>query len=380
MKIILPGRTLFRRVQSVVSSNTILVMAGGTGGHVFPALAVADYLQERGIAVVWLGTKNGLESRVAPNKGYPFVTINISGLRGHSIWKLVMAPFVLLMTITQALGILLKIKPAVVLGFGGYVSGPGGIAAWILRIPFCIHEQNSVAGLTNRLLSPCAKTVMEGFPGTFKTANHVRATGNPIRSNLIDIPEPTKRLSERDSGKLRLLVLGGSHGAEILNKVVPETLEHYLRDLDIDVWHQTGDRYFADTQARYSAIAGSKTKRVESFIENMAEAYSWADIVLCRAGALTIAELCAVGIASILVPYPYAVDDHQTTNARYLVDEGCAVLLPESELEEEKLVTLLSDFYKAKGKLLEMAQHARSIAKPMATREVGNLCMETLNV
>lgn len=362
-----------------MSSSTILVMAGGTGGHVYPALAVADFLHERGITVVWLGTKNGFESKVVPNKGYPLVTINISGLRGNGFWRLLAAPIMLLIAVSQAIGILLKIKPGVVLGFGGFVSGPGGLAAWMLRIPLFIHEQNSVAGLTNRLLSPCANLVMEGFPGTFKTATHVSATGNPIRKEIIEVPAPAERLSERRSGSMRLLILGGSQGAKVLNKVVPETLGHLLGDLDIEVWHQTGDQNFADTQARYIAITSRKAKRVEPFIENMAEAYSWADIVLCRAGALTVAELCAVGIASILVPYPYAVDDHQTTNARYLVDEGCAVLLPESELEEKKLATLLGDFYKAKGKLLDMAQAARRIAKPMATREVAELCMETLS-
>lgn len=355
-------------------------MAGGTGGHVYPALAVAEYLRGKGVPVLWLGTATGLEARVAPEKGYGLFTIRISGLRGKGILRWLSAPFMLLMAIIQATHILLRTRPGIVLGMGGFVSGPGGVAAWILRIPLYIHEQNSIAGLTNRLLAPMAKIVMQGFPGTFKTGARIRTTGNPVRSELNLLPGPEQRLSGRKHDSMRLLVLGGSQGARILNEKVPAAFSYLQEDMNIQVWHQTGSRHFIKTKASYDPLLQGHQIRIDPYIDDMGEAYGWADLVLCRAGALTIAELCVVGVASILIPYSYAADDHQTANARRLSDKGCAVLIPEPELEEKRLALLLCEFSRARKRLLEMAQRARKVALPHATREVGNLCMEAINV
>lgn len=358
-----------------MSHKVVLIMAGGTGGHVYPALAVADYLQQHDIAVYWLGTLNGLEYRVVPEKGYELIPIGISGLRGKGISKWLLAPFMIMLAIIQAIFIIKRIKPDAVLGMGGFVSGPGGIAAWLLRVPLYIHEQNSILGLTNRLLVPFAIIVMEGFPNTFKSRGCVRTTGNPVREKLISLPEPEQRLLNKNDNCIHLLVIGGSLGAKILNEKLPATLRYLEGNINIDIWHQTGNRNFSETKKNYASIQESFRIRIDPFIEDMAEAYAWADIVLCRAGALTIAELCAVGIASILVPYPYAVDDHQTVNAKFLSDRGCAILLPEAELEEKKLAEILIEFSDVRDKLLEMAKLARQLAKPNATQEVGDICM-----
>lgn len=355
--------------------KSVLIMAGGTGGHVYPALAVADYLRQHAVAVTWLGTRSGIEARIVPANGYPLIVTRVNGLRGKGLWRLAAAPFMILAAIIGTLFIIRRVKPDAVLGMGGFVSGPGGIAAWLSGIPLYIHEQNSILGMTNRFLAPFAGIAMQGFPQTFRPGTKVRTTGNPVRAELTDLAEPEQRLGKRDGNCLHLLVVGGSQGARVFNEVLPATLRLLQGKVNIAVWHQTGERNYPATIDKYTPLRESFNLRVEPFIDDMAEAYNWADIVLCRAGALTLAEICAVGIASILVPYPYAVDDHQTANARYLSEHGCAVLLPETELEEGKLVGILSEYATAGEKLLHMAKLARELARTNATRLVGDICM-----
>jgi len=353
-------------------------MAGGTGGHVYPALAVAEYLRGHGIGLYWLGTRSGLESRVVPENTIRLLTINIRGLRGKRLSRWFFAPFILVVALVQSLWIILKYRPSAVIGLGGFVSGPGGVAAWLLRIPLYIHEQNSIAGLTNRLLAPLARAVMLGFPGAIKGARVV-TTGNPVRKDILNVTSPEYRIAGRESLPLRLLVLGGSLGAQALNEILPRIITSLPQGVDIELWHQTGRDHFASTKAGYDNIRLQSCK-VVPYIEDMAEAYAWADLVMCRAGALTVSEICVVGIASILVPYPYAVDDHQTANARYLCEAGAAILVPQTELSVGKIVDLLCRFDNERSKLIEMAITARNKAFPNATSDIGDLCMEAVNV
>lgn len=348
-------------------SKTVLLMAGGTGGHVFPALAVADELRSRGINVAWLGTRRGLEADVVPKAGIDISFLNVSGLRGNGIVGWLQAPFKLMIALLHGVAIMRKIKPAVVLGMGGFVTGPGGVAAWVSRIPLVIHEQNAVAGLTNKLLVPFAKRVLEAFPGTLENAKTIH-TGNPVRS---DIGGDKER--KPGDGPLRLLVVGGSLGAKALNEVVPNTLILMPKEQRPDVWHQTGKKNIEETQILYQNNGISA--RVDPFIDDMAQAYAWADAVLCRAGALTIAELAVAGLPSILVPYPFAVDDHQTSNGRYLVEQGAAIMVQQNELNASGLKQLLESLSDRK-KLQQMSEAAKSTALPQATARVADLCME----
>ncbi len=352
----------------------ILIMAGGTGGHVYPALAVADYLKRHGVPFLWLGTNHGLEAQLVPAKGFPLLTIKINGLRGKGMIKWMQAPVILCIALIQALMIFIQRKPAAVLGMGGFASGPGGIAAWLMRIPLCIHEQNAVAGLTNRLLAPLADTVMEAYPKTFPAKFKAQTTGNPVRTEILNVNAPDKRMRIENAEVMKLLVLGGSQGARTLNKIVPYAVALLPRNIKLEIIHQTGQSHYAETVALYKTL--NCVARIEPYIDDMAEAYAWADIVICRAGALTIAELSAAGVASILVPFPYAVDDHQTANARYLSDQGGALLLPESEFTSENLEQLLNELYHSRSRLLAMAQEARALAKPAATEQVAELCLK----
>ena len=356
-----------------MAAKPILIMAGGTGGHVFPALAVAEYLRDHGIELFWLGTNSGFESRIIPEKQIRFLTINISGLRGKGLVQLLMLPVIFLLAFIQALILFVKYRPGAVLGMGGYVSGPGGIAAWLLRIPLLIHEQNSVAGLTNRLLSPLAKTVMLGFPGTLQ-GTKMLTTGNPVRRDILDLASPEQRLMNRNSQPLRLLVLGGSLGAKVFNEIIPRVIKEMPERMNIDVLHQTGKQNYKSTRLLYEGYQ-LDTEKVLPFIDDIACAYEWADVILCRAGALTISELCVVGVASILVPYPHAADDHQILNAKYLSDYDCAVLMKQSELSETSLIKVLCRFHERRIQLLEMAKLSRHRAYRDATMDVGNMCM-----
>ena len=352
-------------------------MAGGTGGHVYPALAVADYLRERGIKIYWLGTHAGLESRVVPEHALPLLPVRVSGLRGKTLFRRIIAPLMILVALMQSLLIMLKYKPAAVIGLGGFVSGPGGIAAWLLRKPLYIHEQNAIAGLTNRLLAPFAKAVMLGFPGALH-GGRVTITGNPVRKEIQSVNPPSVRLSGRDQQPLRLLVLGGSLGAQALNEILPAVLSSLPGVLHVEVWHQTGLVHIDATRALYTSHQ-LHSARLDGYINDMAAAYAWADLVLCRAGASTISEICNAGVAAILVPYPHAVDDHQTANARYLSDVGAAILLPQSELTTASVMGLLSRFYYERNKIMDMAIIARDKAFPDATTRIGGICMGGIN-
>lgn len=347
----------------------VMIMAGGTGGHVFPALAVAAELRERGAEVFWLGTRQGLEARLVPAAGITMEWVSVSGLRGKGATTWLMAPWRILWAALQVLAVMLRQRPVVVLGMGGFATGPGGVMTWLLRKPLVIHEQNAIAGLTNRLLAPLARRVLEAFPGTFH-GKHVIHTGNPVRHGIAALPNPNERFAGR-SGALRLLVLGGSLGARALNEVVPAAIS--LLSSRPEIWHQAGNRNLDDTLEHYRNAA--VTARVEPFIEDMAAAYAWADLVLCRAGALTVAELAAAGVGAILVPYPHAVDDHQSRNAAYLTDAGAALAIQQRELTRDKLCELLASFVD-RSRLLLMAEAARRLALPQAAALVAAQCWE----
>ncbi len=357
------------------AESRILIMAGGTGGHVFPALAVAEQLRAAGVEVVWMGTQRGLEADVIPRAGIPIDWIRITGLRGKGPLGWALAPLRLANAVAQAVRVMRHRRPAAVLGMGGFVTGPGGFTAWLLRKPLLIHEQNAIPGMTNRILARFATTVMEAFPGAIHGRSDVIDTGNPIRDDLTRLPPPEQRLQGRQ-GPLHLLVVGGSLGAAALNEVVPQALAALPEEQRPEVWHQAGKRNIDATLELYrqAGVQG----RVAPFIDDMAEAYAWADLVLCRAGALTVSELAAVGVGAVLVPYPYAVDDHQTSNARYLSDAGAAVLVPQPQLTVERLRDLLAGLDRAQ--LIAMAGAARALARPDAARRVAQLCMEAARV
>ena len=355
-----------------------MIMAGGTGGHVFPALAVAEYLRGQGIPLFWLGSPRGIENRVVPQHGIELLTVRVGGVRGKGLRSKLAAPVKILTATLQALYICIRRRPAAALGMGGFASGPGGVAAWLLRIPLLIHEQNRVAGTTNRILARCAVRIMQGFPGTFADRAGVVTTGNPVRRQIADLAgRETGGRSENTPppGGLNVLVLGGSQGARKLNRVVPQGLDRLQRRLQVNVRHQCGERHLAETQRVYDGLQLDRV-RLEPFIDDMASAYEWADIAVCRAGALTIAELCAAGLAAILVPFPYAIDDHQTANARFLQDAGAALLLPENELTGEGIEDMLWRLCSAGDRLSELARNSRSCAFPDAAQAVGALCLE----
>ncbi len=356
--------------------DRILIMAGGTGGHVFPALAVAQELKSRGMDVVWLGTRRGIESRVIPEAGLPIEYISISGLRGNGMAGWLLAPLRLSRALWQALNICLRLKPVVVLGMGGFVTGPGGVAAWLLHRPLVIQEQNAIAGMTNRILSRFARRVLEAFPGSFPDGIETEQTGNPIRTDITAMASPTGRFAGRE-GPLRILVIGGSQGAQVLNETIPHAMAR-LAQPELKIWHQAGGGKDEETRHEYSQARVEA--RVEPFITDMAEAYGWADLIICRAGALTVSELACVGLAAILVPNPYAVDDHQARNARYLADAGAARLVLQSELTPIYLASVLAEVL-ADGRpgLLKMAEAARQLAQPDATRQVADVCQEVMH-
>ena len=349
----------------------ILITAGGTGGHVYPGLAVARALQQQHIPVIWMGTPSGLEARVIPEAGIDMVYLSVSGLRGKGLKSLLLAPFQLVRALLQSFQIMRKVKPAAVLGMGGFVAGPGGLVAALMGKPVVIHEQNAIPGLTNKLLSKVSKKVLEGFPGTFKGLKKATGIGNPVRLDIGCLEAPETRLGDR-WGKVNLLIFGGSLGALALNETVPEALAEMAEEDRPRVRHQTGKNKEAATQERYAAL--NVEADIMPFIEDMSAAYEWADIVICRAGALTVAELAAAGLASILVPFPFAVDDHQTANAHYLSDSGAAVLMPQQKMTKESLAALLNELCRDRNRLIEMSIKAKRLAKPNATAEVAAIC------
>ena len=348
-------------------SRTILIMAGGTGGHVMPALAVADHMRQAGWHVVWLGSKDGMEATLVPKHGYAMEWIRFAGLRGKGVVRMALLPVSLLIAFWQSARVIFRVRPDVVLGLGGYVSFPGGMMAAALNRPLVVHEQNSIAGLANRMLAGVADRVLVGFPNVLKKAQWV---GNPVRGSIADLPEPSARFAGR-LGPLRVLVVGGSLGAQALNDVVPASVALMPESQRPELTHQSGARHIDSLRANYER-AGVIAQAV-AFIDDMAAKYAQADLVICRAGALTVSELAAAGIASILVPFPFAVDDHQTHNARFLADAGAAVLVQQRDLSARRLADLLLGF--TREKLLDMAKRARQLAKPDATAAVAQACM-----
>jgi len=351
--------------------KTLLVMAGGTGGHIFPALTVADLMRSRGWNVVWMGNPDGMEARLVPARGYEMADVRFGGVRGKGLLRKLFLPMSLLPAFWQAWKAIRKIRPDVVLGMGGYISFPGGMMAVLAGCKLVIHEQNSIAGLANRVLAKLADRVLCGFPGALPKGEWV---GNPVRPEIARVLPPAERRAgrlEEDSASLRLLVLGGSLGAAALNEMVPKGLQLIEVDKRPQVVHQAGEKHL-DTLVDNYTKAGVHANCV-SFIEDMAGAYEWADLVICRAGALTVAELAAVGVASVLVPLPHAVDDHQTFNAKFLTSAGGGVLLPQRDLTPES-VSLIRNY--THGQLLQMGEKARSLAKPDSADAVSRVCEE----
>jgi UDP-N-acetylglucosamine--N-acetylmuramyl-(pentapeptide) pyrophosphoryl-undecaprenol N-acetylglucosamine transferase len=346
--------------------KTILIMAGGTGGHIFPGLAVAHEMRAAGWEVVWLGARGGMEERLVPSRGYRTAWIRAKAARGKGIVQKLLLPANLLFSFWESARLIRRLKPSVVLGLGGYVAFPGGMMASLLNRPLALHEQNAVPGLANRVLATVSDKVMVAFPQALRSAEW---TGNPVRSEIAAIAPPETRFAGR-SGPLRLLVVGGSLGAQALNEAVPKALA--LLGTPASVVHQSGEKHLEALTANYRA-AGVRGELV-AFIDDMARRYAEADLVICRAGAVTVAELSAGGMASILVPFPYAVDDHQTANARFLADRGAAILVSQRELTPEKLAALIGSL--DRPKLLEMAKKARALGKPEAARLVAQRCME----
>ena len=356
-----------------ISAPLALIMAGGTGGHVFPALALARELRARSWQVVWLGTRRGLEARLVPQEQIPLEWLSVSGLRGKGALVWISAPLKLMRALAQAISVIRRRRPALVVGLGGFVAGPGGLAAWLLRKPLLIHEQNAIAGFTNRCLSHLARRVLEAFPGSFSGGVKADAIGNPVRREIAQLPAPAERFALRD-GAIRVLVLGGSQGAARLNAIVPFALARATVGSAFDVLHQSGERWIE--AARNSYAQAGVNARLQPFIEDMAEAYGWADLVVCRSGALTVSELAAAGVGAILVPFAAATDDHQTCNATFLVNEGAAVMIAERELDAERLSNELSRLCAGRGSLLSMAQRARALARPDAARQLADACVQ----
>ncbi|MBT8130658.1 MAG: undecaprenyldiphospho-muramoylpentapeptide beta-N-acetylglucosaminyltransferase [Gammaproteobacteria bacterium] len=350
----------------------VLIMAGGTGGHIFPALAVARQLRDDGHLVSWLGTRAGMEARVVPDAAIEIDWLRVSGLRGRGLFSWLVAPFRLLRSVFQAVLAIRRRDPAVVLGMGGFVSGPGGIAAWLLRRPLVIHEQNAVAGLTNRLLAPFSRAVLEAFPASFAARHDATHVGNPVRVEIAQLPGPAERFAGR-SGAMQLLVLGGSQGSLPLNEIVPRALALMDEAHRPTVWHQCGART-RNVAAKAYAEYGIDV-RLDDFIDDMPAAYGWADLVLCRAGALTVAELTAAGVGALLVPYPLSIDDHQTLNARFLEQAGAGLIMAQSSMTTELLANVLERLFSDRSRLLSMAQAARELALPDATRQVAQTCL-----
>lgn len=348
---------------------TILVMAGGTGGHIFPGLAVAENLQAQGWHVHWLGTRDRMEAQVIPANGIDISFINIAGLRGKGIKSWLTMPFKVLQSVWQSLKVLKQVQPDVVLGMGGYASAPGGVAAWLKRVPLVLHEQNAVAGMSNRYLAKIATKVLSAFPNAFTLPITSTVVGNPVRSDISKLNTNEERVISK-----KVLVVGGSLGAKVLNDTVPQAISQ-IKLLDIDVWHQTGSGNSAEITASYADYGVNKDKvKVTDFIDDMSVAYDWADLVICRAGALTVSELAMAGKPAIFVPLPHAVDDHQTKNAEYLVKQGGAKLMPQDKFNATVLAQKLNLLFSSDMALRNMAKASKSASTPNATQVVADIC------
>ena len=371
------------------AKKKILIMAGGTGGHVFPALSIAEYLQSQGVQVEWLGTRQGLEATVIPKTRIPLHYISVSGLRGSSLGRKLLAPFVLSAAVMQSLVKVMQVKPSCVLGMGGFVSGPGGLAAWLLRKKLLIHEQNAIAGLTNQLLFPLASTVMEAFPGAFARkrelsgnsflkglikADNTIVVGNPVRQDIVNLSQDVNSRNAH----LRILVIGGSLGAVAINRAVPAMLALMNIEERPEIRHQCGSRNLEETRAAYekNGMGLTETISVKAFIDDMASAYRWADLIIARAGAMTVSEIAAAGLASILIPYPYAVDDHQTINADYLLRAGAAEVIQQEDLTPDSLLAAVKKFMLDANYLEQASKQSRQAGSPDATKIIANICLE----
>jgi len=350
----------------------LMIMAGGTGGHVYPALAVADLLRQRQVEIVWLGTQYGLEARAVPAAGYPIEWIHVKGLRGKGLAGWLLSPYRILRASAEALMVIRRRRPDALLGMGGFVSGPGGLVARLLRLPLMIHEQNAIAGLTNRGLSRLATRVFTGFPQVLGRAEHL---GNPLRQGFIDNAGSVD--SKIEDRKVRLLVVGGSLGARALNEVVPQALSLMQSDARPEVHHQSGRGSGVELESVYEELGVEAA--VDEFIDDMAGAYRWADVVVCRAGAMTVAEVSAAGVAALFVPFPHAVGDHQTANARYLADQDAALVIQQSDLEAPVLANELRRLVDSPELIVAMGQRARSLARLSATQDIADACWEVMH-
>ncbi len=352
---------------------TILVMAGGTGGHIFPGIAVADKLKSVGWNVHWLGTAKRMEATIVPAHGYDISFINIAGLRNKNWKEWLKTPFKLMLSVYQSVQVIRKVQPDVVLGMGGYASAPGGVAAWIMGKPLVLHEQNAVAGMSNRFLSKIASRVLSAFPGAFDESIEHQVIGNPLRSDIISIENV---VPHQPASSKKVLVVGGSLGAQILNTTVPQAMKQ-IKLQSIDVWHQTGKGNQEAVLESYQEYGLPEEKvKVTEFIDDMAEAYKWADVVICRAGALTVSELAMAAKPAVFVPLPHAVDDHQTKNAMYLVERGAAKLIPQAEFNGTTLAQMLNTLFISDTVVQKMAKAAHDAAHADATANVAGICIE----
>lgn len=374
-----------RKVRKVVArkfierAKTVVIMAGGTGGHVYPGLAVAEVMHQRGFKVAWLGSRGGMEkelvAKASQQMGFEiaFSEIEISGVRGKGRMALLAAPFRVLKAIDQAKQILQKLRPALVVGMGGFVAGPGGMAARKLKIPLVIHEQNAAAGTTNKILRRFANLTLVAFPGSLKNGLFI---GNPVRKDIESVLPPEQRFKVKE-GPIKVLVLGGSRGALAINEMVPAAFGKVNKALPFQIVHQTGKDKLEATQEKY-AQAGVKAN-VVPYIERMSEALEWADFAICRSGALTVSELSAVGLGAVFIPFPHAIDDHQTKNAEFLVHSGAAVIKQQKELSPEILAVLLNELLAGRERLQQMAVNAKKQSKPRAAEKFADFCEELIH-
>ncbi len=358
-----------------MKKNTVLIMAGGTGGHVIPALSVARQLKNKGYQVHWLGSIKGIENELVVDAGHYLHRISISGLRGNGVLKLLLAPFQLMKALWQTFRVYRQVKPVMALGMGGFASGPGGLMAKLLRVPLVIHEQNAIPGMTNKILSGGANILLQAFDHTFRARKKLHLVGNPVRSSIVEISAPSQRLNGR-AGPLNVLVVGGSLGAVAINNVMIQSMAS--QTVNINLWHQAGARNYDEVKQGYLDAKVDNVK-VSAFIANMSEAFAWADVLICRSGALTVSELMAAGVASILVPYPHAVDDHQTANGKILVNAGAAILIPQNSFSVESLQQELVKLEQDRDIILQMSNAARELAKPDSAKVVANYCVEVIH-
>ncbi|WP_440874796.1 undecaprenyldiphospho-muramoylpentapeptide beta-N-acetylglucosaminyltransferase [Thalassotalea sp. PLHSN55] len=363
-------------VQQASQPRTILIMAGGTGGHIFPGIAVAEHLKSQGWNIHWLGTEKRMEAQIVPEHGYDISFINIAGLRNKNWLTWLKTPFKLFQSVMQSVRVIRKVKPDVVLGMGGYASAPGGFAAWLLSKPLVLHEQNAVAGMSNKFLSHIASAVLSAFPGAFGEKRKSKVVGNPLRKDIVEIEKVTP---EQPATTKKVLIVGGSLGAKILNDTVPQSMNQ-IKVQNISVWHQTGKGNEQAVRASYDQYGlDAQNIKVSEFIDDMSAAYQWADVVICRAGALTVSELAMVAKPAIFVPLPHAVDDHQTKNAMYLVERGAAKLIRQNEFNGTTLAQMLNSFFVSDKVIQNMAKAAHDAAHADATIKVAKTCIELAN-